>query len=196
MLEDRTVRGADGRDWQVLEAERVRVLPATRAAGARDTDARDTDARRPRRTTVLYFVSPPLVRCLGSYPPGWRELDDERLAALGARATPAAAAESAVVRVRQTAVAWAAAHEPTALASAARDVCDAMRRLCAGARREGLPVEHVVIAVKRVWATLPGLGAAALDAEHEGGSDRFVSLCIETYYDAPEVDASREVSSS
>ena len=57
----------------------------------------------------------------------------------------------------------------------------ALRALCEEGRRRGLRVEHLLVALKGAWASLP----EASTPPHDAGRcalDRLVSACIQEYY--------------
>ncbi len=55
------------------------------------------------------------------------------------------------------------------------------RVMCADARDRGVRVEELLISLKRIWPTIPGIGRLRRD---ESGRllSRVVTLCVEEYY--------------
>jgi hypothetical protein len=55
------------------------------------------------------------------------------------------------------------------------------RVMCADARDRGVPVEQLLISLKRIWPTIPGIGRLQR-AESSRMLSRVVTLCVEEYY--------------
>ena len=61
-------------------------------------------------------------------------------------------------------------------------VCAALDSLAREARERQLYAEHMLIALKKVWADLPEVQSIAADADRKRLLARVVKLCIDSYY--------------
>ena len=75
----------------------------------------------------------------------------------------------------------------TALAAAvdrgshATELRDLLCRTASEARQKGIQPEHLLIALKDIWYTLPNIASATSDVEHTL-LQQLISRCIEEYY--------------
>ncbi len=57
-----------------------------------------------------------------------------------------------------------------------------LRSVCVDARRRGIPVEQLLIAVKKACAAAPAIRARRSDSHAIQAIDRVVTVCIQEYY--------------
>ena len=62
------------------------------------------------------------------------------------------------------------------------EIRQALRAMSAEARAESLRVEQVIVALKRVWESLPEVRRASDRQEQNRLLERVVTLCIQEYY--------------
>ena len=62
----------------------------------------------------------------------------------------------------------------------------AMRLFCEEGRRRGLPAEQLIIMLKHVWHSLPGVGVCRHGGEGDELLGRVVAICIAEFYAAPD----------
>lgn len=67
---------------------------------------------------------------------------------------------------------------------ALEDVEPALRRVAAEARRKQMRAEHLLLVLKDVWYSLPGVGHVQQGVSQDAALQRVVSSCIRAYYSA------------
>jgi hypothetical protein len=58
----------------------------------------------------------------------------------------------------------------------------ALRRAADEAREKGIRAEHLLIALKEIWSSLPGLERAARRHGHQQLLQRLIAHCLDEYY--------------